>query len=393
MALPYTFANLTAGNNPASYLDANFAALGAITPIPCSAAGTNSITLTAAANTPTISAYNQLQAYRFVAANTTSAAATIQLGALAPLNTYKPSASGPTATASGDIVSGECYDAVYDSALNSGAGGFHVYAISSNLSLGGNTTFYVRTDGSDTNNGLANTAGGAWLTLQHAWNVISVLDLAGFIATVQIGDGTYAGPLVAWGKVTGQKSAASIVFQGNSGTPTNVVINATSPSSGGTIDVEYGAMVTLKNFRIGATTSGNAIQANFGGRIEFSGLDFSASPGDQINIAQQSSTSATGNYTISGGAARHWNATFPGALIFTAGRTVTISGTPAYSSAFAVASQLADIACSSMTFSGTGATGTRYSASLNGIINTNGGGATYLPGNGAGSTATGGQYV
>ena len=44
------------------------------------------------------------------------------------------------------------------------------------------------------------------------------------------------------------------------------------------------------------------------------------------------------------------------------------------------------------TFSGS-ATGTRYLVGINGTINTAGGGASYIPGNAAGSAATGGQYV
>lgn len=38
-------------------------------------------------------------------------------------------------------------------------------------------------------------------------------------------------------------------------------------------------------------------------------------------------------------------------------------------------------------------TGTRYSANINGTINTFGGGANYFPGTIAGSTATGAQYA
>lgn len=74
------------------------------------------------------------------------------------------------------------------------------------------------------------------------------------------------------------------------------------------------------------------------------------------------------------------------------GITVTLSGTPAFSVAFATASRAGVVQVNANTYSGS-ATGTRYAASTNGVIFTNtGGSATYLPGNGAGTTATGGQY-
>ena len=56
------------------------------------------------------------------------------------------------------------------------------------------------------------------------------------------------------------------------------------------------------------------------------------------------------------------------------------------------ATLLAAISAYSITFSGS-ATGQRYNASQNSVINTYGGGASYFPGNAAGATATGGQYA
>lgn len=129
MALPVIFANLPAGTTAASTLDQNFAALGAIDTIPCTASTGNAITLAPAANTPSVSAYNQLQAFRFVCGASTTGTVTVGLASPGLLPAYKPSSGGPTAAGSGDLVIGESYDAVYDVALNSGSGGFHIYNV------------------------------------------------------------------------------------------------------------------------------------------------------------------------------------------------------------------------------------------------------------------------
>ena len=110
-----------------------------------------------------------------------------------------------------------------------------------------------------------------------------------------------------------------------------------------------------------------------------------------MNAANGGVIEAGGNYTISGNAAVHWLAAQSGEILV-AGATVTLSGTPAFSSAFASANGLGDIVCPAITFSGS-ATGQRYIVASNAVVNTNGAGASYLPGNAAGSSSTGGQYI
>lgn len=124
MALPYLFFNVTQATG--AQLDANFAALGVLTPIPGTAAGTNTIVITPAANTPTIAAYSTGMQFTAIAAATNTGAATGKIGSLATLSIYKTSVAGPVALTGGEIISGTSFTLLYDAALNSGTGGFHL---------------------------------------------------------------------------------------------------------------------------------------------------------------------------------------------------------------------------------------------------------------------------
>jgi hypothetical protein len=88
-----------------------------------------------------------------------------------------------------------------------------------------NRTYYVRPDGNDDNSGLADTAGGAWATLQYAYNKIATtLDMNGYTVTVQMADGTYAGGI---NHATDAPSIVNgpIYIRGNIASPQNVVVN------------------------------------------------------------------------------------------------------------------------------------------------------------------------
>jgi hypothetical protein len=99
---------------------------------------------------------------------------------------------------------------------------------------------------------------------------------------------------------------------------------------------------------------------------------------------------ATANYTISGGCTFHIVTSAFG-QVEVAGITVTVSGTPAWTNAFVLATTLSYVVFFSVTFSGS-ATGQRYQVDNNSLISTGGGGASYFPGSTAGSTASGGIY-
>lgn len=247
-------------------------------------------------------------------------------------------------------------------------------------------TYYVRTDGSDSNDGLANTSGGAFLTVQKAIDVISyTLDCNGQTITVQVGDGTYTAGFTIR-PITG---GTTITVQGNSGTPTNVVISTTGSNCAS--NGIGGTTLIVKDMKLTTATSGSCILASAGGYVSFSGIDFGACANWHIQCQQFGRVSISGNYTISGGAAAHYF--FSGYGYIAGGsKTVTISGTPAFSLAFAYSNTPAGCETSSFTFTGA-ATGKRYDVSANSVLYTGGGGANYFPGNVAGTTATGAQYI
>jgi pectin methylesterase-like acyl-CoA thioesterase len=85
-------------------------------------------------------------------------------------------------------------------------------------------TYWVRTDGSDSNDGLANTSGSAFLTVQKAIDVASALDNGGFNITIQLGNGTYS----AGASLKSFVGSGRIVIQGNSTTPANVHVSVAS---------------------------------------------------------------------------------------------------------------------------------------------------------------------
>lgn len=252
-------------------------------------------------------------------------------------------------------------------------------------------TYYVRTDGSDSNNGLANTAGGAFLTVQKAIDVVATLDFGGQVVTVQIADGTYAGAVTIAGLMVGQKSSADLILQGNLATPANVVFSYNTASSA-TILVSNGAKATIQGIKFNAAASNPySIQASNFAHVSFTTCEFGVA-NIHLYCRGGSQFDATGNYTVNGAAAYHMRVEF-GGRIRTAFRTLTTAGTPAFSSAFVYAQLGGIIECDNMTFSGTGATGVRYNIVSNGVVYTAGAATTYLPGGTAGTTATGGQYV
>jgi hypothetical protein len=242
-----------------------------------------------------------------------------------------------------------------------------------------NRTYYVRTDGSDSNNGLSNSAGGAFLTIQKAANVIGALDASIYNVTISIGAGTFS-----------EDVKLPAVLGSGVYTLTGAGVASTTIKS-----IEFLPRSTWKYNNVKLSGGVSLIILGAFSNVRADGpTEYGTATDDHIRMVDaMASWIAESNYTISGGAARHWRID-DGGMIFVYGRTVTLTGTPNFSDRFARAVYGSKIIAGSMTFSGS-ATGSRYVVSTNGTIGTDGGGANYLPGNAAGyaDTGSGGIYT
>jgi len=276
-------------------------------------------------------------------------------------------------------MSGDCTFAASGAITCSASGG--------RIKLTGNANYYVNdTGGSDSNDCL--TGGTPCKTVQGAYNKLIQLDFNAYNVTVNVADGNYTTPFVA---IQPQTGGGILSMVGNTTTPANVVMNATANNM---IDIQNGARITINGMELRTTTSGYCIKASnyavvtFGPNMRFG----SAGSGHMQASAFGKIITSGGGYVISGGANYHLLALAQGQIELGYLGTVTLSGTPAFAVAFAYAGNLSLVSVPGITWSGA-ATGVRYIGLGNAVIDTNGSGASYLPGNAAGSVSTGAQYL
>lgn len=252
--------------------------------------------------------------------------------------------------------------------------------------------YFVRTDGSDSNNGLSNTAGGAFLTIQRAANVIaSTIDIGGQTVAINVGTGTFDGVNFS-AALTG---GGGVQIAGNGSA--NTTIRGTASTAAIYASVPQTTAITVSSTTLTDPNAAGFGCINLAAMVVFSsGSDviFGASTaGSHISLSAPGAFYATtATYSINGGAASsHLECIATGARIRLF-HNCTLSGTLTFGT-FAHASSVSEIKCNGMSFSGGTITGTRYLSELNAVINTGGGGASFFPGSVAGSTATGGQYA
>jgi len=229
MALPTTFANLTTATG--QQLDNNFQAVGALVTVQCTAAGTNAISLTPAANAPAVTAYNLPYPVKFgfVGFTTSTGSVTLQVGSLAALPVYTPAGAQ---AAGGDIVQGFYYEVAYvvASTYNSGNGAFVItnplpLAGSSPVDLGETRGLIVTNNASTPNTKIDITASRAIM--------VTSAGLPVFASSVSVTiDLTTTG---ANGMDTGSRPTSGWVYNYliSTGLVTAGLATATSPTSGG----------------------------------------------------------------------------------------------------------------------------------------------------------------
>lgn len=285
------------------------------------------------------------------------------------------SITAKTAAGTGVVIVGT--QIVYGDGTNIYAGPGGTSSVRTRLTA--DTSFYIATTGNDTTGG--GTISSPWLTINKGITYIQTnIDLAGFTATVKVADGTYSGGISVTQPFTG---AGSVKVIGNVATPANCIISTTGGTHGVFI-LNTGVVLNLVDgFTITSSATDNviAIQGAFVGIG--TNMILGASGGYKL-VARGAGAviGLTGGYTSTGNAVAEIAAEDNAELVAN-NNTITLTGTPAYSSGFAVADTGGLLVAYTMTFVGS-ATGPRYNTSTMGNIYTNGAGATYFPGNAGG---------
>jgi hypothetical protein len=266
----------------------------------------------------------------------------------------------------------------------------------SSMPLEANLNIYVDPTGNDANDGL--TLASPKLTIQAGVSAAAsyipgyVSSSLSYTVTVNVANGTYssADPVVL---PAGFSGIGRYTLLGNASSPGSVILRHTGTTNR-TLDCQ--GRWNVNGFRLeytGATAGTNLLRATANNSVEASnivygtnvatGVNVYASSGGRVNLlgTQADIGGRTIGYFFSVDTKGEINV----ASITVACGVLTVTDT-------VLTNTLGFFNTVGVTFTGT-VTGRRYNAIGNSVINTFGGGANYFPGNTAGATATGGQYL
>jgi hypothetical protein len=285
---------------------------------------------------------------------------------------------------------------------NANVTGWFAVAGSPSISMGriratGTVNLYVASGGSDaTGNGSISSP---FATIQTAVNTIcNNYDMNGFAPIVNVSSGVYAAFAVT-NTYPGANANTPLRVQGTESDPSRVTISA-GPASGTVhcVYVAFGCSVLVSGMTLTTTaTGGNGILTNYGGSVQYAAMAFGSCGVNAAHLQALGGSIGTIGvsglpYRITGGAGAHyWT---QGGQFSVSNTSITLSGNPSFSLGFCLALVMGAfyIDSTSTTFTGT-AVGRRYNADSNSLIDTVGGGTSFLPGNSAGTTTNGGVYM
>jgi hypothetical protein len=262
--------------------------------------------------------------------------------------------------------------------------------------LSANTTFYVNgTTGHDVNfNGTAAVVSGVngpFKTISRAMQeAFKFGPSATYGITIIVADGTYL-ESVATSTIPGP----SVTIEGNMGTPANCHVNSTG--IGNSITVNGPNVLTVKGVKATvATANMAAFCANGAGATLYTFSTENGAVTSWVFLGNGGGAVYPAAHRFAASCGQAFAAYRNGTVNLVGSVSYTIT-TPITVTTFALAvsgGQIEVPGTGTPSFTNPGnVTGQKYFAQLNGVINTQGQGASYFPGTVAGATATGGQYA
>lgn len=262
--------------------------------------------------------------------------------------------------------------------------------------LTANTTFYVNgTTGHDTNyNGTAAVVSGVNGPFKTIGRAIQegykFGPSAAYGITIIVADGTYLESVV-----TPQTPGPQITIDGNAGAPANVLVNSTglgntfSVNGPNVLNVRHmkGQVATVNMACFAANGAGATLNTTNTESGTVTSWCFLGNGGGAVNVGAHRFAGSCGQAFA---AYRNGTVNLGGSVSYTITTPITVS-----QFAYVISGGQIEVpATGTPNFVNPGnVTGQRYQAVLNGVINTQGQGATYFPGTVAGSTTSGGQYA
>ena len=264
------------------------------------------------------------------------------------------------------------------------------YLIGGRTVLSAPLTIYVNTTGSDSNSGLSLAS--PLKSIQTAVNKAVSYDNSIYNITVQLSDGLYQEALTLSPLIG---TAGFLIIQGNTVTSSSVTIQSTG-STAYTVRSQSGGLIQLNSLTLSGSAGGYPlIYATLNSTIQCSNMIFGAGGTGtaQLYVTRGGVIQPFGaiGYIITGGAGCHCQLD-AGGIFYPPNIPIKITGTPTFTTFIDCAG--ASIAyIYSNTWTTGSVTGKKFNVITNGVINTTGGGLNYLPGNVAGTSGSGGQYV